>query len=472
LLAFQEALFRVHSRVTEGDGDTPGGAACVRLLVPERCNGALLGRGGATIAALRDATGCYIRLAPHSAADALLSISGEPAAVRAALQDVSARLRAAPRSHRAQPAALGGAPAPPLLPPLQQLAAAYAASAAHAHAHARALAALSALHAAAAAAPPPPGTPPARAPPPPLLAALLAPPPVELLYRLLCPAARVGALLGRGGEVVAALRASTGARIKISDAQPAGAASGWSEERIVTITCADSGAGCSAAAQAALLRVYAAIAAGCVCDHMCMRPLPLAARLLLAAPEAAALRTPHGAAWLEALRRDTRCAARLACGEAPDADAVLELPCDADAPAAALAALAAVAARLRDATLHPGCFDAAAAACTQPYGTPRAASPPPAASLELLLPGAAAGAVIGRSGAAIRALRAASGANIKLHDAVLADGGSRRLHISGSAAAVDAAQAMLAAALKEAQPAAARLLAAAQRALAPPALCC
>ncbi len=469
MLAFQEALFRVHSRVTEGDGETPGGAASVRLLVPERCNGALLGRGGATIAALRAATGCYIRLAPHSAADALLSISGEPAAVRAALQDVSARLRAAPRSPRAQPAALGGASAPPLLPPLQQLAAAYAASAAHAHAHARALSALSALHAA----PPPPSTPPARALPSPLLAALLAPPPVELVYRLLCPAARVGALLGRGGEVVAALRASTGARIKISDAQPTDAASGAAEERIVTITCADSGAGCSAAAQAALLRVYAAIAAVCVCDHMCMRPLPLAARLLLAAPEAAALRTPHGAAWLEALRRDTRCAARLTCGEAPDADAVLELPCDADAPAAVLAALAAVAARLRDATLRPGLSDAAAAACTQPYGMPRAASPPPAASLELLLPGAAAGAVIGRSGAHIRALRAASGASIKLHDAVLADGGSRRLHISGSAAAVEAAQAMLAAALKVAQPAAASLLAAAQRALlAPPALCC
>ncbi len=71
----------MHSRVTEGDaepalGDEPAPDACVRLLLPERCSGAILGRGGTLIQALRQATGCHIRLAPYSPADALLAISG------------------------------------------------------------------------------------------------------------------------------------------------------------------------------------------------------------------------------------------------------------------------------------------------------------------------------------------------------------------------------------------------------------
>ncbi len=312
----------MHSRIVEGDADAAASdaPAAARLLVPSSVAGALLGHGGRTIAALRDATGCSIRLVPYSHADELLAIAGEPAAVRAALLEASHRLRRAPRT-------------PPL--PLVRSPRAL---------HSTTVALAPAL------------------PTPPLLL-LLSPkrcaagmdsPAPQLCYRLLCPQTHVGALLGRGGGVVAALRAVTGARIKVHARACA--------DRIVTFACADDGAAALAPAQVALARAYAAIAA----SDLAASP---AARLLLT-PAAAALR----GAWLDTLRRDTGCAARLA-EHPPGDDALLELELElpaAEAPFAALAALAAVAARLRAA--HLG----AARAAVVPAAAPRvlAAAPP------------------------------------------------------------------------------------------------
>lgn len=52
----------------------------------------------------------------------------------------------------------------------------------------------------------------------------------EVVYRLLCPADKVGSLIGKGGAVVRGLQNETGASIKVSDPTHD------SEERIIVIS--------------------------------------------------------------------------------------------------------------------------------------------------------------------------------------------------------------------------------------------
>eukprot|EP00241_Pyramimonas_parkeae_P019496 CAMPEP_0114307704 /NCGR_PEP_ID=MMETSP0059-20121206/17615_1 /TAXON_ID=36894 /ORGANISM="Pyramimonas parkeae, Strain CCMP726" /LENGTH=305 /DNA_ID=CAMNT_0001431193 /DNA_START=125 /DNA_END=1039 /DNA_ORIENTATION=- len=101
----QEALFRVHSRIVEGDheGDIPSGNASARLLVYSQQIGALIGKGGAIINSMREDTGAHIRVLPRELLpvcahedDELVQVLGEITVVRAALQNISARLRAHP----------------------------------------------------------------------------------------------------------------------------------------------------------------------------------------------------------------------------------------------------------------------------------------------------------------------------------------------------------------------------------------
>lgn len=55
----------------------------------------------------------------------------------------------------------------------------------------------------------------------------------QLHFRLLIPAARAGAVIGRGGEAIAALKAVTGARIGVDRALPG------CDERLVHIEAPD-----------------------------------------------------------------------------------------------------------------------------------------------------------------------------------------------------------------------------------------
>lgn len=52
---------------------------------------------------------------------------------------------------------------------------------------------------------------------------------IETLYRILCPVKKIGSVLGKGGEIVNALRDETHAKIRVSDAIPG------AEERVVII---------------------------------------------------------------------------------------------------------------------------------------------------------------------------------------------------------------------------------------------
>jgi hypothetical protein len=47
-----------------------------------------------------------------------------------------------------------------------------------------------------------------------------APAPGDVVFRLLCPNARTGSVIGKGGEVIKQLREDTGARIKVEHAVP------------------------------------------------------------------------------------------------------------------------------------------------------------------------------------------------------------------------------------------------------------
>ena len=52
---------------------------------------------------------------------------------------------------------------------------------------------------------------------------------IETLYRILCPVKKIGSVLGKGGEIVSALREETRAKITVADAIPG------AEERVIII---------------------------------------------------------------------------------------------------------------------------------------------------------------------------------------------------------------------------------------------
>ncbi|KAL9261504.1 KH domain-containing protein [Drosera capensis] len=109
--AAQDALMRVHSRVTEEDffggvdeDEQDDSEVIARLLVPNNLVGCILGKGGDVIQKLRSETGANIRVLPKDhvpicamSSDELVQISGRPDRVKLALFDVSTRLHQNPR---------------------------------------------------------------------------------------------------------------------------------------------------------------------------------------------------------------------------------------------------------------------------------------------------------------------------------------------------------------------------------------
>ncbi|XP_024518635.1 KH domain-containing protein HEN4 [Selaginella moellendorffii] len=59
----------------------------------------------------------------------------------------------------------------------------------------------------------------------------------EELFRILCPASRIGSVIGKGGSIIKTLRQQTGAKIKIADAIPG------SDERVIIIGAFDAEGG-------------------------------------------------------------------------------------------------------------------------------------------------------------------------------------------------------------------------------------
>lgn len=53
--------------------------------------------------------------------------------------------------------------------------------------------------------------------------------PIETIYRILCPVKKIGSVLGRGGDIVKALRDTTKAKIRVADSIPG------ADERVIII---------------------------------------------------------------------------------------------------------------------------------------------------------------------------------------------------------------------------------------------
>ena len=238
--AVQEGLFRVHTRLMQGDEDddkddhdgegakeaalgavagaandartAEGGPASdnthlttTRLLVPASQIGCLLGKRGAIIQQMREETSAQIRVLPPEQVpwslalhgDELVQIVGTLPAARAALHEISTRLRASPARDGARKAA-APTPAVPTTPEGVQNAGSAPAS--------RGLETVTALRGAG-------------------LAADAAPEVGDegsdvVTVTVAVPAAASGSIIGRGGSNIRQVRELSGARVKMHEATP------------------------------------------------------------------------------------------------------------------------------------------------------------------------------------------------------------------------------------------------------------
>ncbi|MCO5582108.1 hypothetical protein L7F22_035998 [Adiantum nelumboides] len=243
--AAQEALFKVYARITElsNDDDEDSAPTVVRLLVPKIHIGCILGKGGKIIEQMRKDIGAQIRILPKeqlptcaSETDELAQVVGDEPAVRRALFAITSRLHENVTGERPQ----GGgymAQGPGVAPMLSAGSMLYPSSGY--------LAPTGSFYGPSSVGGPVAGLGPA----------------IstsggyghadgdsdeQLTIRILCPNARVGSIIGKGGSVIKKMREETGAKIKVEEEVPD------SDERIVRISSAEFGESPSQAIQAAL----------------------------------------------------------------------------------------------------------------------------------------------------------------------------------------------------------------------------
>ncbi|KAF3663399.1 putative ribulose bisphosphate carboxylase small chain 2A, chloroplastic [Capsicum annuum] len=243
--AAQDALLKVHNRILEEDlkgvqdKDKHEIGIITRLLVPNNLVGCLLGRKGDVIQKLRSETGASIRVlsAEHLPAcamttDELVQISGKPALVRKAVYEVSTLLHQNPRKdkptlsfpmvHGAQGFHPPGPPVDNMIPPGKSM---WSQSKTNLN-----------------------GMPPAlgmggyrnqlsgfgRADfdyVPPSSAGEA---PSDFTMKILCSAAKIGGVIGKGGVNVKQLEHETGASIRVEDVAPE------SDERVIRVSSLES----------------------------------------------------------------------------------------------------------------------------------------------------------------------------------------------------------------------------------------
>ncbi|GAV75664.1 KH_1 domain-containing protein [Cephalotus follicularis] len=238
----QDALLKVHDRIVEDDGgmesdeDHENFVVTVRLLVPNNMVGCLLGKRGDVIQRLRSETGANIRVLPAEhlpscamSTDELVQISGKSEVAKRALYEVSTLLHQNPRKdkppssipmpYRGQSFLPPGGPMTDILPSGNPM---------WSHRH-------SSSH----------GMP----PPPPWMGEYRNQPPgfgpggfdrappghggeasAEFSMKILCSAAKIGGVIGKGGFNVKQLQQDTGASIHVEDA------STDSDERVIRIS--------------------------------------------------------------------------------------------------------------------------------------------------------------------------------------------------------------------------------------------
>lgn len=252
----QEALFKVHSRITEAeDDDEPPHPVNVRLLVPKNHIGCLLGKGGKIIEQMRKEIGAQIRILPKdqhppsaASTDELVQVTGDAALVRKALFEISTRLHENVTGERTQKGAYMTEGPGNMMPPMFAAGGGIYPSTGY-------MAQTGSLLGPSAVGGPMQGlgytyggmygdTGMGTAWP---LGTGLSMPSMsaggmprsdgvseeELTIRLLCPNTRIGSIIGKGGSVIKKMREETGAKIKVEEQVPD------CDERIVLISAAE-----------------------------------------------------------------------------------------------------------------------------------------------------------------------------------------------------------------------------------------
>ncbi|KAJ9682898.1 hypothetical protein PVL29_018761 [Vitis rotundifolia] len=238
----QDALMKVHERIieedlfggTEFEDDNENTVVTARLLVPNNMVGCLLGKRGDVIQRLRSETGANIRVLPAEhlptcamSSDELVQISGKPAVAKKALYEVSTLLHQNPRKDKPPssfPMSFGGQGFHPPGASMGNM--------------------------------PPPGNPmwsnrnsnSQGMPPMPWMGGYRSQPSVvpggfdgvhaghggeasgEFSMKILCPAGKIGGVIGKGGFNVKQLQQETGASIHVEDALAE------SEERVIRVS--------------------------------------------------------------------------------------------------------------------------------------------------------------------------------------------------------------------------------------------
>lgn len=238
----QDALMKVHERIieedlfggTEFEDDNENTVVTARLLVPNNMVGCLLGKRGDVIQRLRSETGANIRVLPAEhlptcamSSDELVQISGKPAVAKKALYEVSTLLHQNPRKDKPPssfPMSFGGQGFHPPGASMGNM--------------------------------PPPGNPmwsnrnsnSQGVPPMPWMGGYRSQPSVvpggfdgvhaghggeasgEFSMKILCPAGKIGGVIGKGGFNVKQLQQETGASIHVEDALAE------SEERVIRVS--------------------------------------------------------------------------------------------------------------------------------------------------------------------------------------------------------------------------------------------
>ncbi|PWA75210.1 K Homology domain-containing protein [Artemisia annua] len=219
--AAQDALLKVHDRIVEEESGTGNETVVTaRLLVPNNTVGCLLGKNGDVIKRLRSQTGASIRVLPADqlpvcalSTDELVQISAKPAIARRALYEVSTLLHQNPRKDKPP----SGFPIHPLmsnLPPTANQMWPERGSSARGgwreeYEHSRFGPAdfdgdRVVSHGKDA--------------------------PAEFSMKILCPAAKIGGVIGKGGSNVRQVQQETGTDIHVDDV------SGDSDERVIRVS--------------------------------------------------------------------------------------------------------------------------------------------------------------------------------------------------------------------------------------------
>lgn len=243
--AAQDALLKVHNRIVEEDlqgvqnEDKSETVIITRLLVPNNLVGCLLGRKGDVIQKLRSETGASIRVlsAEHLPAcamttDELVQISGKPALVKKALYEVSTLLHQNPRKdkptssipvvHGAQGFHPPGPPMENMIPPGKSM---WSQSKTNLNDMSSALGVggyrnqLSGFGRVGFDYGPPPSAGEA---------------PSDFTMKILCSAAKIGGVIGKGGFNVKQLQQETGAGIHVEDVALE------SDERVIRVSSLES----------------------------------------------------------------------------------------------------------------------------------------------------------------------------------------------------------------------------------------